>query len=70
MISKCCYRMRDSWKKGLGVMELEAGLVMEAGEFSREKVEDSKARGGTGKMGPPAEKGWVEKWRRDLKIAG
>ena len=25
---------------------------------------------GTGKIGPPAEKGWVEKWRRDLKIAG
>ncbi|TDL27661.1 histone acetyltransferase type B catalytic subunit [Rickenella mellea] len=23
-----------------------------------------------GKLGPPAEKGWVEKWRRDLKIAG
>jgi histone acetyltransferase 1 len=21
-------------------------------------------------MGPPAEKGWVEKWRKDLKIAG
>lgn len=25
---------------------------------------------GKGKIGPPAEKGWVEKWRRDLKIAG
>lgn len=25
---------------------------------------------GKGKLGPPAEKGWVEKWRRDLKIAG
>ena len=25
---------------------------------------------GKGKMGPPAEKGWVEKWRKDLKIAG
>lgn len=23
-----------------------------------------------GKLGPPAEKGWVEKWRRELKIAG
>ncbi|KAJ7221721.1 histone acetyltransferase type B catalytic subunit [Mycena pura] len=23
-----------------------------------------------GKMGPPAEKSWVEKWRKDLKIAG
>ncbi|KAJ7722299.1 histone acetyltransferase type B catalytic subunit [Mycena maculata] len=23
-----------------------------------------------GKMGPPAEKPWVEKWRKDLKIAG
>lgn len=22
------------------------------------------------KMGPPAEKGWVERWRKDLKIAG
>lgn len=32
-------------------------------------------RGGTGvstkgKMGPPADKAWVEKWRKDLKIAG
>jgi histone acetyltransferase 1 len=23
-----------------------------------------------GKMGPPADKTWVEKWRKDLKIAG
>ncbi len=23
-----------------------------------------------GKIGPPANKAWVEKWRRDLKIAG
>jgi histone acetyltransferase 1 len=23
-----------------------------------------------GKMGPPVEKGWAEKWRTDLKIAG
>src|ERR1700761_2346006 len=23
-----------------------------------------------GKMGPPAEKSWAEKWRKDLKIAG
>jgi histone acetyltransferase 1 len=23
-----------------------------------------------GKMGPPAEKPWAEKWRKDLKIAG
>lgn len=22
-----------------------------------------------GKLGPPVEKGWAEKWRRDLKIA-
>ena len=25
---------------------------------------------GKAKLGPPAEKGWVEKWRRDLKMAG
>ncbi|KAH8114246.1 histone acetyltransferase type B catalytic subunit [Phellopilus nigrolimitatus] len=25
---------------------------------------------GKGKLGPPTEKGWIEKWRRDLKIAG
>ena len=24
---------------------------------------------GKGKLGPQAEKGWVEKWRQDLKIA-
>lgn len=24
---------------------------------------------GKGKMGPPTEKGWAEKWRKDLKIA-
>ncbi|KII89281.1 hypothetical protein PLICRDRAFT_109895 [Plicaturopsis crispa FD-325 SS-3] len=30
----------------------------------------SKARGkGRGKMGPPAEKGWLEKWRVEFKIA-
>jgi len=23
-----------------------------------------------GRLGPPADKRWVEKWRRDLKIAG
>lgn len=23
-----------------------------------------------GKMGPPADKPWVEQWRKDLKIAG
>ncbi|KAI9056961.1 histone acetyltransferase type B [Trametes sanguinea] len=27
-------------------------------------------RVGAGKMGPPAERGWLEKWRTDLKIAG
>ena len=25
---------------------------------------------GKGKMGPPVDKAWAEKWRRDLKIAG
>ena len=40
------------------------------------RVVKKKSRGlgaggrGKGKMGPPAEKGWVEKWRKDLKIAG
>jgi len=34
------------------------------------KCKGKGARGGKGKMGPPAEKGWVEKWRKDLKIAG
>lgn len=31
----------------------------------------SRATGGKGKgkMGPPTEKGWAEKWRKDLKIA-
>ena len=28
---------------------------------------DLKAKG---KLGPPYEKGWVEKWRRELKMAG
>ncbi|KAI0806891.1 histone acetyltransferase type B catalytic subunit [Fomes fomentarius] len=27
-------------------------------------------RAGAGKMGPPAERAWLEKWRTDLKIAG
>ncbi len=27
-------------------------------------------RAGAGKMGPPAERSWLEKWRTDLKIAG
>lgn len=25
---------------------------------------------GKGKLGPPAIRGWVEKWRQELKIAG
>lgn len=25
---------------------------------------------GKAKLGPPAERGWVEKWRRELKMAG
>src|ERR1700742_322071 len=32
------------------------------------KGKGKSARGMKGKMGPPAEKGWVEKWRKDLKI--
>jgi histone acetyltransferase 1 len=26
--------------------------------------------GGCGKMGPPVDKKWLEKWRKDMKIAG
>jgi histone acetyltransferase 1 len=44
------------------------GTVTHGG--GRVKKERSKKGVGRGKMGPPAEKGWVEKWRRDLKIAG
>lgn len=40
------------------------------------KVKKGRARGtagsvrGKGKMGPPYEKAWAEKWRKELKIAG
>lgn len=36
----------------------------------KSKVRVGAAKGkGMGKMGPPTEKGWAEKWRKDLKIA-
>ncbi|TFK46408.1 histone acetyltransferase type B [Heliocybe sulcata] len=34
------------------------------------KVPKRKGATAKGKLGPPADKGWVEKWRRDLKMAG
>ena len=37
---------------------------------SRRGTKHRTMRAGAGKMGPPAERMWLEKWRTDLKIAG
>lgn len=43
---------------------ISEGLGIELGASGKGKGKSK------GKLGPPAEKGWVEKWKRDLKIAG
>ncbi|KAJ8482138.1 hypothetical protein ONZ51_g5563 [Trametes cubensis] len=41
------------------------------GKVARTKRGKSRTmRAGAGKMGPPAERAWLEKWRTELKIAG
>jgi histone acetyltransferase 1 len=45
----------------------EGAVSHGGGKVKRSHVSKSK---GKGKLGPPAHKGWMEKWRKDLKIAG
>ena len=57
---------------------MREGFGPEAVSSNGGKVVGRKARAkssrtmriGAGKMGPPAERAWLEKWRTDLKIAG
>jgi len=58
-------------EEGFGSDGLGGGISHGGGRVIKGKSRGLKASaGGKGKMGPPAEKGWVEKWRKDLKIAG
>lgn len=46
------------------------GGVGKGGRSGRGGVEKVAAAAARGKLGPPADKAWTEKWRKDLKIAG
>ena len=45
-------------------------MLLNNRSFMTEGFGPSKPGTGRGKLGPPTERGWAEKWRRDLKIAG
>ena len=45
------------------------GGVGKAGRSGRGGVTNGASKG-KGKLGPPVDKAWAEKWRMDLKIAG
>lgn len=51
-------------------------MLFKHGEFLKEAygedvdVSSGVPRGGKGKLGPPADKEWVERWRKKLKMAG
>lgn len=50
---------------------MEEALGPEVASAAGGKVPRRKgAAKGKGKLGPPADKGWVERWRRELKMAG
>lgn len=44
------------------------GRVSRARTSAKERGKAAKARGG--KLGPPADRAWLERWRKQLKIAG
>ena len=46
------------------------GKVGGVGNGRKARGKGRTMRAGAGKMGPPAERTWLEKWRTDLKIAG
>jgi len=57
--------------------ESETGRARKTGRADHESEVPSPDRAaivsevvGQGRLGPPANKTWVEKWRKDLKIAG
>ena len=49
---------------GIGSRARKSGRAEGESEIVTNKDQD------VGRLGPPADKRWVEKWRRDLKIAG
>lgn len=56
---------------GSGAVSHSGGRVGGVGKFGRSgKGGATAAKNTLGKMGPPADKPWAEKWRKDLKIAG
>jgi histone acetyltransferase 1 len=55
---------------GGGSVSYGGGRVGGVGRSSKSGRGGREMIGAKGKMGPPADKVWVEKWRSDLKIAG
>lgn len=60
--------------EGFGTQSVTAshggGRVQKARSRLRVTQSSSGSSKSRGKMGPPVDKAWSEKWRRDLKIAG
>ncbi|TFK87923.1 histone acetyltransferase type B catalytic subunit [Polyporus arcularius HHB13444] len=60
-------------REGFGPEAISSNGGKVGGVGNGRKARGGKARSiraGAGKMGPPAERSWLEKWRTDLKIAG
>ena len=55
---------------GGGTLSYGGGRVGGIGRGGKSGRGGGPMTGTKGKMGPPADKVWVEKWRSDLKIAG
>ena len=52
---------------GSGVVSHDGGRVGRARTSARA---GTKAKSAAGKLGPPADRVWLERWRKELKIAG
>jgi histone acetyltransferase 1 len=62
-------------EEGFGHSESETSRARKSGRADQISSSSDKATAvsevvGQGKLGPPANKMWIEKWRKDLKIAG
>ena len=55
-------------REGFGPEAVSSNGGKVAGRKARTKARTMRI--GAGKMGPPSERAWLEKWRTDLKIAG
>jgi len=54
----------------LKVLDGEVGIGRARKSGRAEGETEVATQDDVGRLGPPADKRWVEKWRRDLKIAG